>query len=418
MKPNVQPVLVAVACLVLTGCASAPVSMTPTSRQPPPPILAVPPVPPTPAEPVPVLPPPPMPVGQVLPVTPAPSPVPPPVAVDENAGRDLLQRLLPPGIKDRNGWRNDILSAFSHLKIPQEATWFCAALAVIEQESSWQSDPVVPNLDQIVWREVGKRAGKYHVPLLAIKAALLKPSPDGRSYKARIDALKTETEMNALFEDMAADARKLGLPFSMKNPIRTGGPMQVSVEFAEGHVRVWPYPYTYRGSIRSEVFSRRGGLYFGIADLLQYRVDYPEMIYRFADYNAGRYSSRNAAFQAAVVSLTRKKMPLDGDLLNYATGGASATEGQLLKLSSHLGLDAAVIRRDLITEKNEAFARSEVYKRVFAAADAKAGHPLPRQVMPQIRLSSPKITRKLTTEWFAKRVDGRYRTCLARQPAR
>ena len=41
---------------------------------------------------------------------------------------------------------------------------------------------------------------------------------------------------------------------------------------------------------------------------------------------------------------------------------------------------------------------------------------MPQQVMPQIRLVSPKITRKLTTEWFAKRVDGRYQTCLARQP--
>lgn len=37
-----------------------------------------------------------------------------------------------------------------------------------------------------------------------------------------------------------------------------------------------------------------------------------------------------------------------------------------------------------------------------------------RQAMPQIDLKSPKITRKLTTEWFARRVEGRYRSCLSR----
>ena len=35
-------------------------------------------------------------------------------------------------------------------------------------------------------------------------------------------------------------------------------------------------------------------------------------------------------------------------------------------------------------------------------------------MLPRIRLHSPKITRKLTTEWFAKRVNQRYQRCMRR----
>lgn len=340
--------------------------------------------------------------------------------IGEAQARALLLQLLPPKISDRAGWSKDILGAFTGLRIPYEAQYFCAAIAVIEQESSWQSDPTVPGLNKMVWKEIGKRADKYHIPLVAVQAALLKPSPDGRSYKARIDSLQTEKQMNAVFEDMVADAARLGLPLDVKNPIRTGGPMQVSVEFAEGHVRAWPYPYSYKGSVRQEVFTRRGGLYFGIANLLHYRVNYPQMIYRFADFNAGRYSSRNAAFQAALVRLSKQKMALDGDLLIYQQGRPSSqqstTQKWLQQLAPKLGLSSAEIERDLRLEKAEAFSQTQLFKRLFELASQQAGHPLPQQVMPQIRLVSPKITRKLTTEWFAKRVDGRYQTCLARQP--
>ncbi|TQC97070.1 DUF1615 domain-containing protein [Moraxellaceae bacterium AER2_44_116] len=328
----------------------------------------------------------------------------------------LLQQLLPTKIKDRNGWRNDILSAFTGLKIPYEAQYFCAAIAIIEQESSWQSDPTVANLDKIVWKEIEKRADKYHLPMLAVKLALLKPSADGRSYKTRIDALKTEKQMNALFEDMVADAGKIGLPFEMKNPIRTGGPMQVSIDFAESQIRAWPYPYSYKGSLRNEVFTRRGGLYFGIANLLQYRVNYPQMKYRFADFNAGRYSSRNAAFQAALSILAHKKMGLDGDLLMYQNNQTSTTQQQLIKLAARLDMTTQAIERDLKLEKSEAFSQTRLFKRVFELAKQQTGRDLAQQVTPQIQLVSPKITRKLTTEWFAGRVDGRYKTCMGRQP--
>lgn len=425
--------LVALVCLVksafrfalltclLAGCATLPqpvVEPLPAPVVVPPPavIAPVPPAPPSNVVTAPVTPPV-VPQVSLLPQPPKPS-LP---GIDEAQARVLLLQLLPPKISDRAGWSKDILGAFSGLRIPYEAQYFCAALAVIEQESSWQSDPTVPGLNKIVWKEIEKRADKYHIPLLAVQAALLKPSPDGRSYKARIDSLQTEKQMNAVFEDMVADASKLGLPLDVKNPIRTGGPMQVSVEFAEGHVRAWPYPYSYKGSLRQEVFSRRGGVYFGVANLLHYRVNYPQMIYRFADFNAGRYSSRNAAFQTALVRLSKQKMALDGDLLIYQQGRPSSqvstSQQQLQALAPRLGLSGAEIERDLRLEKAEAFSNTPLFTRLFALAEQQAGRHLPREVMPQIQLVSPKITRKLTTEWFAKRVDGRYQTCMVRQPA-
>ncbi len=51
---------------------------------------------------------------------------------------------------------------------------------------------------------------------------------------------------------------------------------------------------------------------------------------------------------------------------------------------------------------------------MFALADRRAGKRLPRALVPGIKLESPKITRNLTTAWFAQRVDERRRRCLAR----
>jgi hypothetical protein len=72
------------------------------------------------------------------------------------------------------------------------------------------------------------------------------------------------------------------------------------------------------------------------------------------------------------------------------------------------------IRAQLELEKEPAFERSKLYERVFALADKDRDKPVPRGVVPRIKLESAKITRNLTTEWFAKRVDQRYEQCLAR----
>jgi hypothetical protein len=83
-------------------------------------------------------------------------------------------------------------------------------------------------------------------------------------------------------------------------------------------------------------------------------------------------------------------------------------------LSQELGIDDRAIHRALLKARTLDFEETDLYRDVFQLAEAAAGHALPRARLPEIRLSSPKITRRLTTAWFAQRVDQRYRRCMAR----
>jgi len=203
--------------------------------------------------------------------------------------------------------------------------------------------------------------------------------------------------------------------FGRFNPVHTGGPMQVDIDFAQAHAQ--DYPYDDGVDVRSEVFSRRGGVYFGVLHLLAYDTNYPSPLYRFADYNAGWYASRNAAFQQAVSQLTGIKLALDGDLVTYGSTAQSHTERATKTLSSRIDLSEGTIRADLTESETADFATTELYKRVFALADATLASPgqaVPRQILPGITLESPKITRTLTTAWFAKRVESRWQACMTR----
>ena len=337
-----------------------------------------------------------------------------PQRTPEDVRAELLRK-LPVSLADRAGWARDIQAALAAQEIEASSSNLCAVLAVVEQESTYRVDPPVPGLARIARNEIDRRAAAVRVPQLLIDAALKLRSADGRTFAERIAALHTEQEVSALFEELA-DRVPLGKRlFGRFNPIRTGGPMQVRIDFAARHARGYPYPVD--GSIRREVFSRRGGLYFGIKHLLGYPVDYPAQRYRFADFNAGWYASRNAAFQRAAGIATGTRLIGDGDLLTpgAAIEAPGATERALRSIGARLGMDAAMIRADLQRGHEAGFSRTSLYRQVFAIADAKgSGNPGPRASMPQIQLDSPKITRKLTTAWFAGRVETRWKACMAR----
>lgn len=405
---------------VLAGCAvqggqRAPVATAPPVRESAPGAIAPPEQPPVVSAPTAA--PPPAPTGGAQPVPLPPQPIPTP-SVSAADGRALVARLLPPGIADRYGWATDIYAAFAAMEIAPIPENICAVVAVTEQESNFHADPRVPGLSRIAWKEIERQRSRSGIPKVVLWGALALKSPNGKSYSARLDAVKTERELSEIFEDFIGMV-PLAKPFlANRNPVRTGGPMQVSVAFAESHAAARPYPYPVQGSIRHEVFRRRGGMYFGIAHLLDYAASYDSHIYRYADFNAGHYASRNAAFQHAVTQVSGILLALDGDLLRYEEGQPvkepGSTERALRVLASRLKMSHAEIRRDLERSRTAEFERSRLYFRLYVLADNVARRPLPRAMLPRIDLKSPKITRKLTTDWFARRVDGRYQTCMAR----
>lgn len=325
---------------------------------------------------------------------------------------EQVLRYLPAGTRDARGWAKEIATAFKAQKLTLDADNICAVLAVAEQESGLHGDPVVPGLPTIAWDEIDRRAKKMMIPPMLVHAALLVKSPNGQSYSERLDHVRTERDLSEIFDDMIGMVPMGQKLFGRLNPVHTAGPMQVSIAFAEAHRDGYPYPVP--TTIRNEVFTRRGGLYFGTYHLLNYPVGYSRPLYRFADFNAGWYASRNAAFQAAINRVTGARLDLDGDLIQYGSDEASATERALQGIAGKLDLDDGDIRDALKKGQTRELENTTLYRRLYALAEKRAGHSLPREMLPGIKLESPKITRQLTTAWFAQRVDGRHAQCLAR----
>ena len=83
-----------------------------------------------------------------------------------------LVSLLPASLADRDGWASDVQAAFRHIDIPPSTENLCAALAVTAQESTYTVDPVVPGLGRIAREEIDRRAARYRIPAVLVRAAL------------------------------------------------------------------------------------------------------------------------------------------------------------------------------------------------------------------------------------------------------
>jgi hypothetical protein len=344
----------------------------------------------------------------------------------------ITQRVRP-DVKDAAGWATDVRAALVAAGEVPTADHVCQVLAIVEQESGYQVDPAVPGLADIVDDAIDAQLGALGPFAGMTREALLSPIPEGSttSFAEQLRKVKTEQDVDKLFRAILAhhrgrvptavgDAAQVLFPGRLErlNPIATAGSMQVSVNFAQDVGRKEGLD---RDQVRDALYTRAGGLRYGTARLFEHEADYDRAIYRFADYNAGLYASRNAAFQTILADLTGEDLAPDGDLMIWTDGGRpSGTDGETMRAllawraESAPDLTEDRLRRDVRLEKEAAFEETATWRRVRASWTAKKNAEPPYARVPNVTLDSPKIQRKLTTAWFAENVDRRYQACLAR----
>jgi hypothetical protein len=348
-----------------------------------------------------------------------------------------IEALINPRVANRSVWADAIANGLRANKLATDPTFVCAVIGVIAQESSFAADPVVPGMGKLVeehLEQYRRKLGVLGKPVF--KRVLAGHSPaDSRTFEARLKSARTERDVDAAFRDVVA-FYQTSYPTAFKalsvaeqlldvaslddmNPISSAGPMQVNVKFAERWARAHLED---PNAVRDALYTPGGGVYYGIARLFGYEAQYPGILYRFADYNAGVYASRNAALQAQVMRLSGGKLALDGDFLAYDRAGEVKTDDDTASLKEVLifrdryapkHLSEWRVRRDLLKEKTRAFEDTDTYRAIKKAYIAKWGGVPRYAITPETAIESPKLRAKRSTNWYALSVKRRFDACMS-----
>ncbi len=368
----------------------------------------------------------------------APAPPPPAARPPPPLGTVQVRAAFPDGVADPAGWAKDLLAAFSDAGLAPDATRVCGVVAVLQQESGFQADPPVANLGGLVRKRLEEEAEKYGPLGPAAMDRLLQDRVPGdrRTFDQRIRRLRTERELDLLFRDMLEAERRehpamvatanlvdtlfRGRRLEDLNPVTTAGSMQVSVRWAVEYARSRGWPDG-EETVRDALYTRAGGLRFGVPRLWGYPLTDGDPLYRFADYNAGQYASRNAAVQRALGQLTGLPLAADGDLLVYGPDGRpTSDESETLRAYRVFRerfvptLPESRLRGDLEKGKEQSFEETPSYLALRRVHREQIGKPLPAAVVPELELKSPKLRRGYSTAAYARNVLRHHRACLQR----
>ena len=105
----------------------------------------------------------------------------------------------------------------------------------------------MPDLGGIAQSEIEKRRERTGIPKFMVHAALSVRILRWQELRPATKPATTERQLSDVFEDFTGRVPLAKKLFAGHNPVRTGGPMQVSVAFAEAHAAMHPYPYPQSG---------------------------------------------------------------------------------------------------------------------------------------------------------------------------
>ncbi|MCK5902056.1 MAG: DUF1615 family protein [Cocleimonas sp.] len=357
----------------------------------------------------------------------------PPLAQANNlsvAQVNNLVRQAEPQLKNRRIWAVGILKALKRNGFQQNRSNVCSVIAIVDQESSFRVNPSVKNLGKIATTAILKRLDSLPLVGSVIKKWLENKPTKKNSYLKIMGRAQTERDLDRIYRHMISSVflvsslSKIMLVRNLienNNEINTIGSMQVSTSFAieeeEKHKGTHSLDQIWK--LRESMYTLNGGLHYGVLLLLGYRADYINKVHHFADYNAGRYASRNAGFQFVIEKLSKKSLAKDGDLLRYRSGKKpsffkSTTEKHINEIAFQykLRLTSSQIRKDLKKEKTQQFTQTKTYQLLRRLYRKKTKRHPPYAVIPSIQLKSEKTSRILTTKRFATVVHGRYQRCM------
>jgi hypothetical protein len=314
-------------------------------------------------------------------------------------------------------WARAIKESLEELGQPVDKEHVSAVSAVISQVSAFSISPKNSRMAGILRKKI-KAAESNEVLQLLIETRLDQKASNGKTFRENIDSIGSELDFENWYDEFtSASITKpilMALNKDASDLITTAGSMQVSVRFSE------EYPKKPQnaggGSIRDMLYTCKGGVFYGTAYLLDYKHNYDDWKYVFADFNAGHYSSRNAGFQEMLARLTRRMVDTDGDLMNYEDGKMNpsvtyVTFVNFLK-KQEIEFDEKKVMDDFSKEKSYEFEDTWSYKTLAELYKKKYGRTI-YAVLPDIPLNSPKfVSKNLSTKWFAERVKSRYNHCM------